>query len=338
MNQTRLIFSQGDIKKLKKQFISRPYLELHSPFDGTDEPLYGVVYKLTNLANGKIYIGKTTQFPIRVMAYLHAYTSPDKSQDSVPEELRQDIQYYGIEKFDIHIIAYAYSPRDLAISEAALIRKYNPHSLIHYNQKYEESFYRINDTKYQKELKRSTKDDKRREKGIVFTPNGLRLGVDGKKKKSKEILAFDFDHHKIFRCDGLAAFGLYTGHSRSMVKNYIRRCIPIKGKTESTTNCQFYLMYIDEENLQFLHQYLLEWFFAINQRHPNGNKKISYQKFYDKMSYAYLLASYYYEYRNFEYFPRSFHYFTIEYDSESTVKCEEIKNINFMPFDVTVGA
>jgi len=80
---------------------------------------YGVIYKITNKINGKVYIGQTTgSFDRRYSSNLERNTSS--------EHLRSSIRKYGIENFEIEKELFvAKTKEELDELERRLIRQYN---------------------------------------------------------------------------------------------------------------------------------------------------------------------------------------------------------------------
>ncbi|WP_053070023.1 GIY-YIG nuclease family protein [Clostridium sp. K25] len=81
--------------------------------------VYGVIYKIENITNGRIYIGQTIQgFEKRYNNNILKYTHN--------EHLRRAIKKYGIDNFDINpCIDVAYSFDELNQKEKYFIQKYN---------------------------------------------------------------------------------------------------------------------------------------------------------------------------------------------------------------------
>lgn len=81
-------------------------------------PAYGYIYKITNMFNGKLYIGKTTNLTERISKYnsLHC-----KSQYKLYNALKK----YGVSNFSFHIILEGSSEDQLNVYEKEFIRKHN---------------------------------------------------------------------------------------------------------------------------------------------------------------------------------------------------------------------
>lgn len=80
----------------------------------SESTFYGVVYKTTNLLNGKIYIGQTIQKGKQLETYLGSGVS-----------LRNAIIKYGKDKFIKYIIFYAFDKNELDNAEEHLIEIYS---------------------------------------------------------------------------------------------------------------------------------------------------------------------------------------------------------------------
>lgn len=77
--------------------------------------MYGVIYKITNILNGKIYIGQTTRTPQK------RFDEHSKA-DSL---LGKDIQTFGKENFSIEILVECQTPEELDAQETFFIEKLN---------------------------------------------------------------------------------------------------------------------------------------------------------------------------------------------------------------------
>jgi len=81
--------------------------------------VYGVVYKTTNLVNGKIYIGKTIKTGDKLKRYMGSGLG-----------LSHAIKKYGINNFKKDIIAEAFSKDELNTLEIHYIKAYNSRDII----------------------------------------------------------------------------------------------------------------------------------------------------------------------------------------------------------------
>lgn len=85
--------------------------------------MYGYIYKITNLLNNKIYIGK------------HKYSRPELDKNYITSGviIKQSIKKYGIENFNIEIIKICNTLQELNTSEIYYIKEYNSRFPIGYN-------------------------------------------------------------------------------------------------------------------------------------------------------------------------------------------------------------
>jgi len=81
-----------------------------------------LVYKITNLISGKIYVGKTTR-TIQIRWCDHCETAYDKNSRKFP--INRAIYKYGKENFKIEIIEECFSKRELKIRENFWIKTLN---------------------------------------------------------------------------------------------------------------------------------------------------------------------------------------------------------------------
>lgn len=98
---------------------------------------YGIIYKATNLVNGKIYIGQTVEdLPERVRK--HLYEAHSKRDSNVV--FHRAIRKYGDDNFLWDIIDYADSKQELDVKEEYWINKYNSHIHIKKSNGYNMTF------------------------------------------------------------------------------------------------------------------------------------------------------------------------------------------------------
>lgn len=81
-----------------------------------DKEYYGVIYKITNLVNGKIYIGQTIK-DIQVRFNAHCLR-----QKKYKSNISETINKYGKENFTIEIIEYCHNHKELDNREKQLIK------------------------------------------------------------------------------------------------------------------------------------------------------------------------------------------------------------------------
>lgn len=78
--------------------------------------VFGVIYKITNLLDGKVYIGQTIRLPHRMRSHF---------LKSSCLYLRNAIHKYGIENFSYEIIAVAHSAEELDRLEVSAMEYFN---------------------------------------------------------------------------------------------------------------------------------------------------------------------------------------------------------------------
>ena len=84
------------------------------------ERRYGCVYKITNLVNGKVYVGQTIQTPEKRWAY-HKSISGIKKLSLLQKAFKK----HGIENFSFDIVKYAENQQDLNMMEDYFIEHFN---------------------------------------------------------------------------------------------------------------------------------------------------------------------------------------------------------------------
>lgn len=82
---------------------------------------YGVVYKITNLLNGNLYVGLTTR-TIKKRFYAHIYHATKEHRNNY---LHCAIRKYGVENFKIEEIVSCFDQKSLCELECYFIKKYN---------------------------------------------------------------------------------------------------------------------------------------------------------------------------------------------------------------------
>jgi len=86
---------------------------------------YGVIYKLTNKINNKIYIGQTKTKPPIKRFYSHVYFSKSNNKMIISRAINK----YGKSNFSFEIIEYCFSQEQLNQKEGFYIKKYNSNNL-----------------------------------------------------------------------------------------------------------------------------------------------------------------------------------------------------------------
>lgn len=86
---------------------------------------YGVIYRITNLINGKIYIGQTTQSPPYHRWHKHC------SSNDISMPIVCAIRKYGRDNFVFEVISKSYSRNGLNKNEAKWIKYFNSNDKQH---------------------------------------------------------------------------------------------------------------------------------------------------------------------------------------------------------------
>lgn len=92
--------------------------------------IYGRVYLITNLVNGKQYVGKTTQ---TIKERFKAHTGRSNSKNFYKMAIAMAIKKYGKESFKIEELAISYTKEQLKFSEGFYINYFNTLSPNGYN-------------------------------------------------------------------------------------------------------------------------------------------------------------------------------------------------------------
>lgn len=85
-----------------------------------DQKPYGYVYKITNLVNGKVYVGQTTHSVGFRWSQHYRSAMRGKNKSLI---LQEDIIKYGRDSFKVDILCEAGSPSDLTFKEMEFISK-----------------------------------------------------------------------------------------------------------------------------------------------------------------------------------------------------------------------
>lgn len=178
---------------------------------------YGVIYKITNNLNGKIYIGQTKNFNRRINEYKHR----SKKKDCCNYHILEVMHDIGFDNFKYEIIDYTTDKDDANIKESLWISEYNSN----------DSQYGYNmSSGYRGTLSNITKQ--KMHKSHI----GCKESATTKRKKSNPIyvinmtaeLCIYYDSAKLFADD------IYT--TKDAVKNALRMPCMIK---------EFYVFYAD---------------------------------------------------------------------------------------------
>lgn len=174
-----------------------------------DIPVYGVIYKLTNTLNGKIYIGKTKNFLRRMNEYKTRKVTDSRRYNY---GIMREINSVGFENFKVNILDYAFSDEELAKLEKYHILKndsINP-----------EIGYNSRSGDLQEPLNEKTREL------MSKSHIGLTETSETKRKKSKPVIAFKDDTCYIAESGQL--FAVFIGSSKDMVSHAINKGMKIR--------------------------------------------------------------------------------------------------------------
>ena len=203
--------------------------------------MYGIIYKIKNKINGKLYIGQTIM-PLEKRWAFH------KSTNSGCRLLRSAIQKYGKENFEITIIARCNSPAEMDQREIFCIRIFNTIANYGYNlsaggnahirseefiKKHKEAMSRPEVRKKiseSKKGKKASEETKRKlsllRKGKKHSPERIekaRLGLVGKPKS---------ESHK--KSLSIVRTGTkQTKETKNKISNWLKEHHPMRGKYHS---------------------------------------------------------------------------------------------------------
>lgn len=83
---------------------------------------YGVIYKITNTINSKVYIGQTTQNPKKRW---REHITRSKNDNKYSTAITKAINKYGVENFIFEVVELIQYKKDLNIKEEEYIKKFN---------------------------------------------------------------------------------------------------------------------------------------------------------------------------------------------------------------------
>lgn len=158
---------------------------------------YGVIYKITNIIDGKYYIGRTKEFNARMKAYIKKFNMDNDTQD----KLHKAFKKYGLDNFSIEIIDYGFNDEDLNLSE----KHYMPIELVNsknvYNLKEGGDYSPLSEeTRLKMKATQNREEHKKRQSNIMKKiweteehKEKQRLGV---------LLACNTEEHKTKQRDG----------------------------------------------------------------------------------------------------------------------------------------
>src|SRR5271157_254806 len=86
-----------------------------------------IVYKITNVVNGKVYIGQTTKPKLLTRWREHIYASGNKWQRAWTDATHRAIRKHGADSFSIESLYYAHSRKELNAMETFFIILHQSH-------------------------------------------------------------------------------------------------------------------------------------------------------------------------------------------------------------------
>ena len=158
------------------------------------------IYKISNIVNNKVYIGKTKNIRKRALNYINASIKGDDSS-----EVLKDMILYGINKFMMSPLEIESNPTSASIKEKYYIDLYN--SI--------ESGYNVSMNSSNSHINGRT----------IGSPQTLYA----KTAKSKLMCAVNPDNHEIIFSTGLKLFGDYIGKHKDDIKSFAKRQTKVNG-------------------------------------------------------------------------------------------------------------
>lgn len=171
------------------------------------------VYKIINITNNKVYIGKTKKLRQRALNYISAYLKGDMDTN-----IFKAINTYGIRSFIMTPLEFALKGSSASIKEKYYIDKYD--SI---------------ENGYNKCL--GSADYDKREGSSVSTPQTL----FSKFIKSKFVAAISPAENEIIFSTGLKLFGLVIGRSKDEIKSSAKRETKLDG---------YFIYYLNTEDFE----------------------------------------------------------------------------------------
>lgn len=196
------------LSKLDKEKQLKLFLILDDKFKPflNDNNVYWI-YRITNIENDMVYIGKTRNIIQRAYNYISAYNKSDHVSKIISDMIKE-----GLCMFTMDILEIALNPKSASIKEKYYIDKYN--SIV--------NGYNINFA--------SPNAKKRGRK------SGSPQSTYAKIVKSKNLCAINPDKKVILFTTGLKLFGDIIGMGKDDIKSYAKRMTPVKG---------YYLYYLN---------------------------------------------------------------------------------------------
>lgn len=170
------------------------------------------IYKITDLINNKIYIGKTKDIHRRSLEYVNEYTNNVGKRRLLWKKIKE----HGIDNFKMEPIYVTYDENDALNKELYFIKKFNSmNPEIGYNVSYQSvrAVHNINaKVRFQK--------------------------ADEKMRRSKLFCAINPETSTLYFSTGLKLFGSLINRSKDEIKSAAKRSMPLNG---------FYLYYLTND-------------------------------------------------------------------------------------------
>lgn len=181
------------------------------------------IYKITNLRNHKVYIGKTNSFRRRLNEYRNRKASKSRRCDYV---IMKAIEKYGFEYFMMEVIYVCKDKKEMYYKEFEFIEFYES-----YNPK---KGYNSMHMKAGKIMVNNKTRQRMKEAHIGLTETSIT-----KKKKSKKIIIYDNSNDKFIISDSSKLFAERIDVDKSMVVNAMKHKRYFKR--------QYFIYYYDNE-------------------------------------------------------------------------------------------
>ena len=201
--------NHAKIKKIKESFLKMSEISIQ---DKTSEliPTH-VIYRITNLINGKVYIGKTRNINNRAGEYIHRFISKFAIID-----IERAIVNEGIENFVMEPIALCGSDEEAKKKEKEMIMRYDA----------------LNPDKGYNKCLVSAFSTSRKPR------QGNKQSIEVKTKRAKFIAAVNVETKKMYLCAGGKLYGTFIGKSKDIVKNAIHTQTKLYGS---------YIIFLEKE-------------------------------------------------------------------------------------------
>lgn len=183
------ILTLSERKRLVDKFIAFDYTEILN-----DPNIFGVVYKITNILNDKVYIGKTSRFRTRMMEHVRGALDERYDKRSC-QNLYQAMRTDGIENFISEIIYIAYdedSLMNMEIQYIAIFKSLLPE--YGYNMTVDRLHYSVQSNYTEN---RSISHMNKSHNNVFY------------KKNSNPVVAFNINNKICVFCDSCTLFGRY---------------------------------------------------------------------------------------------------------------------------------